>query len=136
MHVRAQNSTYLGGGFVSRLELAAAWTKGGTPYDRRFLLGGNGQLGTSTQRFVGEMYVYTNLELERYFTDVLAAHVNVEVAKIWGNSAKPDLSSQLYSVGGGLTYQTPIGLKVRAQYSRNLSLPNAYSINVGLVSPF
>ncbi len=136
VHVKAQNSTYLGGGFVSRLELAAAWTKAGTPHDRRFLLGGNGQLGTSTPRFVGEMYVYTNLEFERYFTDVLAAHVNVEVAKIWENSAKPELSSQLYSVGGGLTYQTPIGLKIRAGYNKNLSVPNAYSISVGLVSPF
>lgn len=136
VEVKVRNSTYLGGGFVSRLELVTAWTEGGTPYDRRFRLGGHGQLGASTPRFVGEMYAYANLELERYFTDVLAAHVSFEAARIWENSAKPDLSSRLYSVGGGLTYQTPIGLKVRAQYSRNMSLPNVYSVNMGLAIPF
>lgn len=136
VHARVKNSSYLGGGFVSRLELAAAWTQEDTPYDRRFRLGGSGQLGTSTPTFVGEMYTYSNLEMQRYLSHDLAVHVNFEAAKIWENSKKKELSSLLYSVGGGLTYQTPIGFQIRAQYSRNLSLPNVHSIYIGLVAPF
>lgn len=136
VNTRVKNATYLGRGLVSRLELAAAWTQKDTPYDRRFRLGGNGQLGTNTPIFVGEMYAYSNIEMQRYFTHDLAVHVNFEAAYIWESCIKTDLSNQLYSVGGGLTYQTPIGFPIRVQYSRNLSLPNVYSIFMGLIAPF
>lgn len=134
--LRLKNSSYLGRGFVARFELAGAWTKNDTPYDRRFRLGGSGQLGANSPIFVGEMYAYSNTEIQRYLTTDLAAHVNFETAFIWENSTKIDVSSQLYSIGCGLTYQTPIGLPVRAKYSKNLSLPNIYSMFVGIVAPF
>ena len=86
--------------------------------------------------FVGEMNLYSNLELRRYFTHDLAAHVNYEAAKIWEDSSDLARSHLLHSVGVGLTYQTPIGLKIRAQYSKNLSLEDTRSFSVGIVSSF
>ncbi len=136
LNLQAKNSTYLGGGFVSRLKFDAAWTQADTPFDRRLRLGGNGQLGAISPMFVGEMYVYSSLEMQRYFTHDLAVHVNFELAKIWENGLNSDQDSLLYSVGGGLTYQTPIGLSVRAQYSRNLSLPDVHSFSMGMVNSF
>jgi tetratricopeptide (TPR) repeat protein/predicted choloylglycine hydrolase len=135
-HIRARNLSYLGGGFVVRLEISGAWAQHGTPFDRRPRLGGGGQLGANSPMFVGEMNLYSNLELQRYFTHDLAAHVNYEAAKIWEDSSDLARSHLLHSVGVGLTYQTPIGLKIRAQYSKNLSLEDTRSFSVGIVSSF
>jgi outer membrane protein assembly factor BamA len=136
LHINARNRSYLGKGFVARVELDAAWTQNGTPFDRRLRLGGNGQLGANSPLFVGEMYLYSKLELQRYFTHDLAAHVNYEIAKIWEDATKTDENSLLQSVGVGLTYQTPIGLQVRAQYSKNLTLADTHCFSIGLVHPF
>jgi predicted choloylglycine hydrolase len=135
-HMRARHLSYLGAGFVARAEVNGAWTTSGTPFDRRLRLGGGGQLGASSPLFVGEMYLHSNLELQRYFTHDLAAHVNYEVAKIWEDATHLARSDLLHSVGGGLTYQTPIGVKIRAQYSKNLSLADTHSFSVGIVSSF
>lgn len=136
LRLQARNVSYLGGGFTSRLELDAAWTQSNTPFEWRYRLGGNGQLGTSDSMFVGEMYVYSNFEVQRYFTHHLAAHFNFEAAKIWENEANRELSSLLYSVGGGMTYKTPVGIDVRAQYSRNLTLADMHSVTIGIVNRF
>jgi len=135
-HVRAGNLSYLGGGFVGGVEVNAAWTERGTPFDRRLRLGGGGQLGTGSPMFVGEMNLHSHLELRRYFTQDLAAHVNYEVAKIWEEGSDWAHSHLLHSVGVGLTYQTPIGLKIQAHYSKNLSLADTQSFGVGLVTSF
>ncbi|NLY11333.1 MAG: hypothetical protein GX020_06590 [Firmicutes bacterium] len=136
LHIKAKNQTYLGKGFVANIEINGAWTQSGTPFDRRLRLGGNGQLGANSPMFVGEMNLYSMLEIQRYFTYDLAAHVNYEVAKIWEDAADRDRSTSLHSVGVGLTYQTPIGLRVRAQYSKNLSLADTHSFSIGFVNPF
>ena len=135
LHFKARNLSYLGNGFVTLVELNAAWTQNDTPFDRRFRLGGNGQLGVSSPMFVGKMYLHSNLELQRYFTNDLMAHVNFELGNIWEDGAK-EQSNHLHSVGLGVTYQTPIGLHVRARYSKNLTLDNTHSFSIGLVNPF
>ncbi len=135
-HIRVRTLSYLGAGSVVRLEISGAWTQHGTPFDRRPRLGGSGQLGASSPMFVGEMNLYSNLELRRYFTHDLAAHVNYEAAAIWEDADDLGRSDRLHSVGVGLTYRTPIGLKIRAQYSKNLSLANTHSFSVGIVSSF
>jgi predicted choloylglycine hydrolase len=135
-HIKARNLSYLGEGFVLRLEINAAGTQSGTPFERRLRLGGSGQLGASSPMFVGEMNLHSKLEVQRYFTHDLAAYVNYEAAKIWEDASNPDQSSFLHSVGVGLTYQTPIGLQIRAQYSRNLTLANTHSFSIGLANPF
>ncbi|HHV45159.1 MAG TPA: hypothetical protein GXX57_10915 [Firmicutes bacterium] len=134
-HIGARNLSYLGEGFVACAEITAARTESGTPFDRRLRLGGNGQLGTDSPIFVGEMYLYSKLEVRRYFTYDLAAHVDYEVAKIWEDAAKRDQSNLLHSIGVGLTYQTPIGIKVQARYSKNLTLPDTDSLRIGIVNP-
>ena len=134
--IRARNLSYLGAGFVVRLEISAAWTQHGTPFDRRLRLGGGGELGAGSPMFVGEMNVHSNLELRRYFTHDLEAHVNYEVAKIWEDVSDCAHSHSLHSVGAGLSYQTPIGLKLRAQYSKNLTLADTHSFSLGIVSTF
>ena len=135
-HFTAGNVCYLGKGFVSRVELEAAWTQRGTPFDRRLRLGGNGQLGVDSPIFVGEMYLHSAFELRRYFTPDLAAHFHVELAKVWEDGTKLDQGSVLRSVGVGLTYQTPIGLQVGVRYSKSLTVANTHSFGIGLVHPF
>ena len=135
-HIRARSLSYLGEGFVAGVELSGAWTQRGIPFDRKLRLGGNGQLGTNSPMIVGEMYLYSKLELQRYFTHELAAHVNYEVAKIWEDGGNRDQSNVLHSIGVGLTYQTPIGLKVGAQYSKNLTLADTHSFSIGIVNSF
>jgi hypothetical protein len=56
------------------------------------------------------------------------------MAKIWEDASVLAQSDLLHSVGVGLTYQTPIGLKVGAQYSKNLALPNTDSFRIGIMS--
>ena len=82
------------------------------------------------------MNLHSHLELRRYFTQDLAAHVNYEVAKIWEEGSDWAHRHLLHSVGVGLTYQTPIGLKIQAHYSKNLSLADTQSFGVGLVTSF
>lgn len=135
-HINAKNISYLGGGFVTSVEGKAAWTQNGTPFDRRLRLGGNGQLGAESPMFIGEMYLYSKLEIQRYFTQDLAAHVNYELAKIWEDASNGGQSSLLQSFGVGLTYQTPIGIQVRAGYSRNLTLENTQSFRIGIAKSF
>lgn len=133
-NVRVRNLFYLGAGFVARTEVGAAWTQNGTPFDRKLRLGGGGQLGASSSMFVGEMNLHSILEVQRYFTQDIAAYVNCEMAKIWEDASVLAQSDLLHSVGVGLTYQTPIGLKVGAQYSKNLALPNTDSFRIGIMS--
>ncbi|HHV44902.1 MAG TPA: hypothetical protein GXX57_09605 [Firmicutes bacterium] len=134
-HIKARNLSYLGEGFVARVEINGAWTQSGTPFDRRPRLGGNGQLGADSPMFVGEMNLYSKLEIQRYFTHALVADINYEVAKVWEDATNRERSNVLHSIGVGLTYQTPIGLQVRAHYSKNLTLEGVHSFCIGIVNP-
>lgn len=86
----------------------------GTPLQHQFSLGGPGSFAAYSPGIIGSSYLAGSLELDFALTENTSLLLLTDSGQVWESTDPRDFSHPLLSVGGGIRYETPLGLRLEA----------------------